>query len=69
MIRSQTIALHCAAVMQKTFPRLLCGHKSGTVRDCKALGIKRYQDSLALLRQLDACRSDEARRLIMGTSR
>ena len=69
MIRSRVVALHCAAVMQKTFPRLLSGHKSGTVRDCKALGIKRYHDSLALLRQLDACRSDEARRLILGVSR
>lgn len=66
---TREIALRCAAKVHDAFPHLLAGHKSGTVGDCEALGIKRHRDSLALLQQLDRCKDDAARRLITGQSR
>lgn len=56
MIRSQEIALRCAEVMKKEMPQLLSGHHEDSPR-------------LKMLRQLDDCKDDAARRLLLGRSR
>lgn len=69
MIQSQQIALRCAAAM----PRYLLRHnwaKDESARERYSLSPKQYQvRGLALIRQLDACKSDAARRLILGVSK
>lgn len=57
MIQSREFALRCAETMKRQLPNLLSGHKN-----CESKRIK-------LFRQVDACKSDEARRLILGKSR
>lgn len=56
MTRTQQIALQCAAAVRKQYPFLL----SHQVRSERTLG---------LIKQLDACKDDSARRLITGKSR
>ena len=66
MIRSKKIALRCAKAID---PRLLC-HKwrsAKTERGYEVYGLNRK--TIGLLRQLDACKDDAARRLILGKSR
>lgn len=62
-------ALHCAAAMDHT----LLMHrwpKDGNEREVYGLSRKQYYSGgLNLIRQLDACKTDEARRLLMGRSR
>lgn len=68
-LTTREIALRCAAAMDH---RLLFHGwpKNENARTRYAIPNKIYQKhGIALLRQLDACKSDEARRLILGVSR
>lgn len=66
---SREIALRCAAKVHEAFPHLLAGHKTGKKAEASIRGADVNHSRLALLQQMDACRSDEARRLITGNSR
>ena len=71
MIRSQEIALRCAA----TLPKHLLVHKWSDERQIAhetQYGLRHRKPSrmaLGLMDQLDRCQSDEARRLLLGRSR
>lgn len=68
MTRSQGIALRCASAMPRDLLfRRWPGEKNTHLVEVYAINPRRK--TLSLLRQLDACKSDEARRLILGRSR
>lgn len=69
MIRSREIALRCATAMDTNLLR----HKwaaDENKRELYGVSERQYQrHSVALIRQLDACQDDEARRILLGRSR
>ena len=69
MIRSREIALRCASAMDKNLLR----HnwpKDENKRELYGLSTRQYRrHAIGLIRQLDNCKSDEARRLILGRSK
>jgi hypothetical protein len=68
-LTTREIALRCAAAMDH---RLLFHRwpKNENARTRYAIPDRIYKNhGIALLRQLDACKDDEARRLLMGRSR
>ena len=67
MIQSREIALRCASAM----PSNLLRHRwpsEDILRGREIYGINR-RGELDKIRQLDACKDDEARRLLLGKSR
>ena len=63
---TREIALRCAAKVQEAFPHLLAGHKTGKKAEASIRGADVNHSRLALLHQLDGCKDDSARRLILG---
>ena len=65
---AREIALRCAAAM----PKNTLQHRwaaDGCARERYSLTDRQYRrHTIALIRQLDGCKDDEARRLIMGRS-
>ncbi len=68
-MKSREIALRCAAAMDVNLLR----HKwerDNNKRELYGLSDRQYRrHAIELIRQLDNCQSDEARRLILGRSR
>ena len=66
---TREIALRCAAAMDRNLLR----HnwpKDANKREVYGLAQRKHRPRMvAILRQLDACKSDEARRLILGLSK
>ena len=72
MIHSREIALRCAAAMPRhVFPRAWANERRlAYIERFDVWPTKPYRElPKSLLDQLDACKDDEARRLILGKSR